>query len=269
MAIFDCFQYFNEDHIADLRFNILNEFVDKFVIVESTVNHQGKPKKLHFDINGYKKFKNKINYIVVDDTPENIKKPHEGGESLVEQHQRNSIMKGLKNCLDDDLIILSDVDEIPDLTKLNQFNKKNKYTVFSQKAFAYKLNLLNKTENNWHGSKMCLKKNLKSPQWLRNLKFKKYPFWRIDKPQNLQIIENGGWHFAYLLDSKGISKKIKSFAHGEDNKKDNTDIDKIEGKMEKLLHPTKGFELTKVKIDETFPKYILDNISYYDEWIAK
>ena len=56
MAIFDCFQYFNEDHISDLRFNILNEFVDKFVIVESTVNHQGKPKKLHFDINRYKKF---------------------------------------------------------------------------------------------------------------------------------------------------------------------------------------------------------------------
>ena len=91
MRIFDCFQYFNEDHIADLRFNILNEFVNTFVIVESTVNHQGKPKKLNFDINKYTKFKNKINYIVVDDTPENLKKPHEGGESLVEQYQRNSI----------------------------------------------------------------------------------------------------------------------------------------------------------------------------------
>ena len=168
MAILDCFQYFNEDHIADLRFNILNEFVDKFVIVESTVNHQGKAKKLHFDIEKYKKFKDKINYIIVDDTPESIKKPHTGGESLVEQHQRNSIMRGLKKCHENDLIILSDVDEIPDLTKLNQFNKKSKYTVFSQKAFAYKLNLLNKSEDNWHGSKMCLKKNLKSPQWLRN-----------------------------------------------------------------------------------------------------
>ena len=59
MAIFDCFQYFNEDHIVDIRFNILNEFVDTFVIVESTVNHQGENKKLHFDINKYKKFKNK------------------------------------------------------------------------------------------------------------------------------------------------------------------------------------------------------------------
>ena len=123
MTIFDCFQYFNEEHVADLRFNVLDEFVDFFVIVESTVNHQGKPKKLHFDIAKYKKFKNKINYIVVDDTPEDIKKPHEGGESLVEQHQRNSLMKGLKNASDNDLVILSDVDEIPNLNKLNEYRK--------------------------------------------------------------------------------------------------------------------------------------------------
>ena len=142
MAIFDCFQYFNEDHIADLRFNILNKFVDKFVIVESTVNHQGKPKKLHFDIKRYKKFQHKINYIVVDDTPDNIKKPHEGGESLVEQHQRNSIMRGLKDANDNDLILLSDVDEIPNLNKLNEYDK-NKYAVFSQKMFMYKLHFFN------------------------------------------------------------------------------------------------------------------------------
>ena len=178
MAIYDCFQYFNEEHIADLRFNILNEFVDHFVIVESTVNHQGKDKKLQFDINKYQKFKKKIKYIIVDDTPENIKKPHEGGESLVEQYQRNSLMKILNKANDEDLIILSDVDEIPNLKKLNLFNKKN-FGVFSQKMFMYKINFLNLDENNWHGSKICLKKNLKSPQWLRNLKFKKYPFWRL------------------------------------------------------------------------------------------
>ena len=73
-------------------------------------------------------------------------------------------------------------------------------------------------ENNWHGSKICLKKNFKSPQWLRNLKFKKYPFWRIDKVRNIQIIKDGGWHFAYLQSPENISKKIKSFAHGEFNK---------------------------------------------------
>ena len=140
MAIYDCFQYFNEEHIADLRFNILNEFVDYFVIVESTVNHQGKDKKLQFDINKYQKFKKKIKYIIVDDTPENIKKPHEGGESLVEQHQRNSLMKILKKANDEDLVILSDVDEIPNLNKLNLFNKKN-FGVFSQRMFMYKINL--------------------------------------------------------------------------------------------------------------------------------
>ena len=95
MAIFDCFQFFNEEHIADLRFNILNEYVDTFVIVESTINHQGENKKLNFDIKKFSKFKKKINYIVVDDTPKDFIKPHIGGESLVEQYQRNSLMKGL------------------------------------------------------------------------------------------------------------------------------------------------------------------------------
>ena len=268
MAIYDCFQFFNEEHILDLRLNILDEFVDFFVIAESTTDHQGKSKKMSFDLSKFTKFKNKIIYIVVDDTEESIKKPHIGGESLVEQHQRNSIIRGLKKCHDNDLIILSDVDEIPNLNKLGIFNKKNKFAVFSQKAFAYKLNLFNKTENNWHGSKMCLKKHLKSPQWLRNMKFKKYPFWRIDKPKNLQIIENGGWHFAYLLSPEDISKKIKSFAHGEYNTKDNVDLSKIHEKMSDYLHPTRGYQLEKVEIDNTFPKYIIENKEKLKKWIV-
>ena len=268
MAIFDCFQYFNEDHIADLRFNILDEYVDFFIIVESTVNHQGQTRKLHFDKNKYKKFQNKIVYIEVDDTPDNIKKPHTGGESLVEQHQRNSIMKGLNKSQDNDLIILSDVDEIPDLNKLKVFDK-NKYAVFSQKMFMYKLNLLNLNENNWHGSKICLKKNLKSPQWLRNLKFKKYPFWRIDKQKNLQIINDGGWHFAYLQDVKNISKKIKSFAHGEFNKLDIVSEKNIELRInqgEDVLG--RGYKIKKIEIDSSYPEYIINNKDKLKNWIA-
>jgi beta-1,4-mannosyl-glycoprotein beta-1,4-N-acetylglucosaminyltransferase len=268
MAIYDCFQYFNEEHIADLRFNILNEFVNYFVIVESTVNHQGKEKKLQFDINKFSKFKKKIRYIIVDDTPQNIKKPHEGGESLVEQHQRNSLMKVINKADDNDLIILSDVDEIPNLKKLNLFNSEN-YAVFSQKMFMYKINLLNINENNWHGSKICLKKNLKSPQWLRNLKFKKYPFWRIDKPRNIQIIENGGWHFAYLQSAENISKKIKSFAHGEFNKKHLVDEEKIKARIEKGEDVfERGFEIKKVEIDNTFPNYIKQNQDKLKNWIV-
>ena len=268
MAIYDCFQFFNEEHILDLRLNILNEFVDFFVLVESKSDHQGNSKKLNFDLNKFKKFNNKIVYIVVDDTAEAIKKPHIGGESLVEQHQRNSLMKGLKNCRDNDLIILSDVDEIPDLNKLNMFDKKNKYAVFSQRMFNYKINLLNETENNWHGSKICLKKNLKSPQWLRNLKFKKYPFWRIDKPRNLQIIENGGWHFAYLQNMENISKKIKSFAHGEFNKLNLANPKTIKEKisMGKDIFD-REISYKKVQIDNSFPKYIVDNKEKLKEWI--
>ena len=268
MKIFDCFQYFNEDHIVDLRLNILNQYVNTFVIVESTVNHQGKSKKLNFDINKYKKYKDKINYIVVDDTPDSLKKPHRGGESLVEQHQRNSIIKGLKNADDNDFIILSDVDEIPNLNKLKEFDKNN-YAVFSQKMFMYKINLLNLNENNWHGSKICLKKNLKSPQWLRNLKFKKYPFWRIDKIKNIQIIEDGGWHFAYLQSPENISNKIKSFAHGEFNKKNIVDEENIKSKIEKGQDIfERGYNLRKVKIDNSFPEFILKNKEKLNEWIA-
>ena len=268
MAIYDCFQYFNEEHIADLRFNIMNEFVDYFVIVESTVNHQGNEKKLQFDINKYSKFKKKIKYIIVDDTPDNFKKPHEGGESLVEQHQRNSLMKVLSKADDNDIIILSDVDEIPDLNKLNLFNKKN-YAVFSQKMFMYKINFLNIDENNWHGSKICLKKNLRSPQWLRNFKFKKYPFWRIDKLKNIQVIENGGWHFAYLQSAENISKKIKSFAHGEFNKEHLVDENKIKERIEKGEDVfERGYKIKKIDIDETFPKYIQLNKDKLKNWIA-
>ena len=267
MAIYDCFQFFNEEHIVDLRLNILNKFVDTFVIVESTINHQGQNKKLNFDIKKFSKFKNKINYIIVDDTPKDIIKPHTGGESLVEQHQRNSLIKGLKKASDNDLVILSDVDEIPDLNKLKEFDK-NKYAVFSQKMFMYKLNLLNLGENNWHGSKICLKKNLKSPQWLRNLKFKKYPFWRLDKPRNIQIIKDGGWHFAYLHTAENISRKIKSFAHGEFNKKNLTDEKEIQKRIENKEDVfNRGYDLKKIDIDESYPDYIRQNLELLKNWI--
>ena len=268
MAIYDCFQFFDEEHILDLRLNILNEFVDYFVIAESTVDHQGNPKKLNLDLKKFNKFNKKIIYIVVDDTPDSIKKSNIGEESLVEQHQRNALTRGLKNCRDDDLILLSDADEVPNLRKLNMFDKKKKYAVFSQKMFNYKINLLNETENKWKGSRICLKKDLNSPQWLRNLKFKQYPFWRIDKPGNFQIIENGGWHFAYLQSPENISKKIKSFSHGEFNKEDFVNLKNIKEKilMEKDIFD-REISYKKVPIDNSFPKYIVDNQEKLKEWI--
>jgi len=265
MAIYDCFQYFNEDHIVDLRLNILNKYVDYFVISESTKTHQGKNKRINFDIKKFSKFKNKIKFIVADYKEEINFINHTGGESPVEQHQRNTLIEGLKNASSQDLLILSDSDEIPDLTKLPEINNKKKYIAFSQKMFMYKLNLQNLNENDWIGSKITKVKNLKSMQDLRNLKFKKYPFWRIDKID--QQIINGGWHFSFLQTPEQIIEKIRSFSHGEFNN-EKLDIKEIERKIlknEDIFE--RGTKLRKISIDNSYPEYLLNNKEKYSDWI--
>ena len=266
MAIYDCFQYFNEDHVLDLRFNILNEKVDFFVISESTKTHQGNDKKLNFNINNFSKFKNKIIYTVADYQKKLDFNNHQGGESIIEQHQRNNLLTGLKSANDDDLVLLSDSDEIPDLTKLNQIKKNTKYTAFSQMMFMYKINLQNLNESNWIGTKVVLKKNLLTPQKLRNMKFKNYPFWRLDKI-NLQIIK-GGWHFSFLQTPKDIIKKIQSYSHGEFNQLEFTNEKKIEEKiiMGKDIF-NRNFNLQKIEIDEKFPRFVQNNKNLLSKWI--
>ena len=266
MAIYDCFQYFNEDHIVDLRLNILNKYVDYFVISESTKTHQGKTKKLNFDIKKFSNFQSKIIYLVADYDKKINFVNHTGGESPIEQHQRNFLIEGVKNANDEDTIILSDSDEIPDLTKLNQIKKNKKYIAFSQKMFMYKLNIQNVNESNWIGSKIVKKKYLKSMQELRNLKFKEYPFWRIDK-LGLQIIK-GGWHFSFLQKPQDIIKKIESYSHGEFNTSELNNKKTIEEKIKfgKDIFD-RGHKLKTIKIDETFPKYILNNQEKFNDWI--
>ncbi len=265
MAIYDCFQYFNEDHIVDLRLNILDKFVDYFIISESTKTHQGKEKKINFNKNNFPKFKNKIKLIIADYKESINFKNHTGGESPIEQHQRNALINGIKDASPEDYIILSDSDEIPDLTKISEINKNKKFIAFSQKMFMYKLNLQNINESNWIGSKITKKKNITTMQNLRNLKFKEYPFWRLDK-KNLQIIK-GGWHFSYLQTPKQILKKIKSFSHGEYN--DDIISEKIIG--EKILKNEDIFGrnhfLKKVELDESFPDFIKKNKEKFSKWL--
>jgi len=265
MAIYDCFQYFNEDHIVDLRLNILDKYVDYFVISESTKNHQGKDKKINFKIENFPKFKNKIIFLKANYKDKIDFKNHKGGESIVEQHQRNCLIEGLKDAKPDDLIILSDSDEIPDLEKLKYMNKNKKFIAFSHKMFSYKLNLQNLDESNWIGSRITKKKNIKSMQDLRNLKFKKFPFWRLDK-RNLQIIE-GGWHFSYLNSPEQILNKIRSFSHGEFNNQKISlkDIEEKISRNEDIFD--RGFKLKKVEIDTSYPSYIINNVEKYSEWI--
>jgi beta-1,4-mannosyl-glycoprotein beta-1,4-N-acetylglucosaminyltransferase len=265
MAIYDCFQYFDEDHMLDIRFNILDEYVDYFVISESTKTHQGKPKKINFNIEKFPKFKDKIKFIIADYNKTIDFQNHTGGESPVEQHQRNSLIKGIKDALPEDLIILSDSDEIPDLTKINQIKKNKKYIAFSQKMFMYKFNLQNLNESNWIGSKITKKKYIHSMQELRNLKFKKYPFWRIDK-LNLQIID-GGWHFSFLQTPQQILNKIKSFSHGEFNSNsiDENNIEEKILKNEDIF--SRGITLKKIELDSSYPKYIRNNKEKFLKWI--
>ncbi len=265
MAIYDCFQYFNEDHIVDLRMNILNQYVDYFVISESTKTHQGKSKKLNFDIKNFSKFKSKIIFVIADYNKDINFNKHTGGESPIEQHQRNTLIKGIQNASEEDLIILSDSDEIPDLTKLSQIKSGKKFVAFSQKMFMYKLNLQNLDESNWMGSRITKKKNIKSMQELRNMKFKNYPFWRIDK-YNQQIID-GGWHFSYMQTPKQILYKVKSFSHGEYDNKNLTETN-IENKIignEDIFG--RGTKLEKVSIDASYPEYIFQNKDKYSDWI--
>ena len=268
MAIYDCFQYNNEDHILDLRLNILDKFVDFFIISESTKNHQGVQKKLNFKLKNFKKFDHKIKYIVSDYEKSDKIEKHFGGESLIEQHQRNNLIEGIKDASDDDYIILSDIDEIPNLDKMREIDPKIKFIGFSQKMFMYKINFLNINETGWIGSRVCKKKYLTSLQSLRNIKFKKYPFWRFDKFKKIQIIENGGWHFSFLQKPEKIVEKIKSYSHGEFNIKDFLDENKIKQKIEKGEDIfNRGYKIKRVEIDSSFPKYIVENKETLKEWI--
>ena len=228
MKLIDCFMYFDEDLVLDIRLNTLNDKVDKFIIVEATRDHAGREKKLNFKIENFTKFKNKIKYLVIDDLPIDVKSPKKGWHEnhARDQFQRNSIERGYREFNDDDLIMISDIDEIPNPKKINEFNIKNRFGCFLQKNFQSKINLLNITNTNWPGTKICQKKNLKSPQWLRNLKTKKRSFWRFFHKE-IQLINNGGWHFSFLKDPGSIKNKIISYSHQEYNTKEFTNINLI------------------------------------------
>ena len=262
MALYDCFMYCDEDLLLDLRLNILNDYVDYFVLVEGKKDHQGKPRSLNFNIKKFDKFKNKIRYIVADNYPKS------DYTWDLEHYQRDCVLKGIEDSTKDDIIIISDVDEIPNPEAIKKFSSRNRYGIFVQKNFYYKLNLLD-TSDSWNGSKICVKKYLKSPNWLRyKVKIKKYPFYRIDKPKPAQIIENGGWHFSFLKTPGGIAKKLDSYAHKEYNKPEFKDEKIIEEKIKnkKDLFNRK-IVLEKVEVDETYPRYILNNKNKYKEWI--
>ena len=297
MKIYDCFQFFDEEMLLDLRLNVMNKYVDKFVITEATYMHNGKPKNLNFDIKKYTKFKDKIIYIVVNNQPPDLFEIYESdknkndvrGQKLVlngykrDNYQRQMAAKYLKNIDDDDWIIINDIDEIPNLENINLSEINNKIVIFKQQIFYYKFNLLY-PKVSWFGSKACKKKEFISPQWLRNLKHKKYPFWRLDtifskkKYKNIIHINNGGWHFTNIKSAEDIEKKLLNYTHHYEFEQSGLNVDDLKKKIEnkKIIYdhgvdqrkPKWGSEKTLTKIDlKEMPKYLQENSNKYANWL--
>ena len=286
MRIFDCTTFYSEHLMLDVRFNILNEKVDKFIVVESLFSHSGKPKKLNFDIKNYQKFKDKINYIIIENEPEglvvnqNLSSAEKRLNSLKRVEQSYDYMaKSLNDAEDKDLIILSDNDEIPNL------NSKKNIFIFEQLFFYYKFNL-HYDLMNWFGSKACRKKKLMSMPWLRNLKNKQYPFWRFDtlfsktKYNNLEIIKDGGWHFTNLMTAEKLYEKMSNFGHHNEFDESGLKINDIKNKIENremfynhFLDQTNSNKWKndyKLKIinENKLPLYVIQNKEKFKEWLA-
>lgn len=252
--------YHNEDLMLDIRLNTLSKYVDHFILVESMYDHQGNKKRLNFNFDNFRNYKDKITYLVIEKFPENMSSWDR------ENYQRDYLINGLNKADLDDYVLISDVDEIPDLTKF-ELVKNFKYSVFKQKMYYYKINLLNKTEPIWYGSKICKKRFIKSPQWLRDQKIKKVPFWKFYK-ERWNVIENGGWHFSFLMSAPEIKKKLDSYAHSEYNNKKFNNLDKINNAIhQKVDLFDRPINFEKIRFDDTFPEYIYNNKEKFKNWI--
>ena len=296
MKIYDCFTYFDEKILLNFRLNYLSNYVDKFVISEANYTHSGSSKKLNFNINDYPKFKNKIIYIPVTRKPDglhkvNLKKNNNEINSKIifngylrENFQRNELQNGLTDAGPNDWIIISDLDEIPNLEETNLNKVKKKIIIFEQKFLFYKFNLF--YENRiWHGSKACKKKFLLSPQWLRNVKSRKYSIFRPDiffsnkKYNSIYFVKNGGWHFTNLKTSKQIYYKFSNYLHHREFEHSNLgikDINKmIKNKISIYNHEVDKsnskfdgrIELSRLP-NKFLPRFLLKNLNSYKKWLV-
>ena len=265
--IIDCVTFFDENYIFDFRYNVIKEFVDYFIICESKFDHKGNSKKINFD--PAKKYTNtKVKHIIFETPFPKNKNPWQN-----QAIQREFILENINFVDDDDYIFFSDPDEIPNPKILKNFKLRKKYGIFMQKLYNYKFNLFNKYESPWEGTRVCKKKNLKSIDFMREkvkTKNLKYSFLRFDKEKNLEIFFNAGWHFNNIMDPEKISVKLKTFAHAEYSGEEFSSAEIIKNKIDKKIDLfNRGETYEVVKINEEFPKYLLDNLNKYKDWIVK
>ena len=275
---------------ADLRLNILDKHVHKFVIVENLFLHSGQ-KRQNFDIKNFSKFKDKILYILVDELPDglyDIEKQKEKDKASriidntlkIEHNQRNKISDGLKSADEADLIIVSDVDEIPKLNSLKSEEIKNNILIFEQKMFYYKFDLVYDGFK-WYGSKATQKKNFINAQWLRDIKPKNYPngesiLLSNKKYSNLKFVKDGGWHFTNMRSPKDLHFKFMNFGHHVEYKESGLDVNKIQNIIGKKVLYDHNVDKTSnkwnVAIDlkkvehVLLPDYLINNKLKYKTW---
>lgn len=252
--IYDCFMFFNELELLEIRLNELENVVSKFVLVESRKTFTNKPKPLYFEENKKKfnKFSDKIIHLIIDEFPENY------SAWDCEVYQRNFIREGLKNCSDDDVIIIGDVDEIPYPAAIKKSKDLPGIKVLKQKQYNFYLNYINSNE----------------PYWLRGTRVLFYRDYdkTADQIRNTQgtVIENGGWHFTFLGGIKAVQNKIRSFSHQEYN----NDYYMNENRLQKLIQDgvdifERGYKYKIVNIDRSFPEYIRKNKEKFGHLILK
>ena len=215
--IFDCITFFDNNFMFEIRYNILSQYVDYFVICESKFDHRGNKKEKNF-IWKENFDKKKIKYLLIDS-------PFPTNTNIWENQaiQREELLNFINFAGQEDYIFFSDPDEIVRPELLENFKLDKKYGIFMQDCFNYKFNLFNPHESPWEGTRVAQKKNIKSIDYLRQkIKSKNlnYNFFRFDKEKNIQLFNDGGWHFNNILTPKEISLKLRTFAHSEFSKKE-------------------------------------------------
>jgi beta-1,4-mannosyl-glycoprotein beta-1,4-N-acetylglucosaminyltransferase len=291
MKIIDCTSFYNEHMMYEIRLNILKDKIDKFIVTESTFSHSGKKKKLNFDINNYPKFKDKIIYIIIDKEPDGI--VEENNDPTLQRSNSlkrialsyDESLKKLDNFSSNDFVMLSDNDEIPNLNSEKFLKNDNSIVLFNQLFFYYKFNLLY-DRMIWPGTKGCSKGKLKSLSWLRNIKLKRYPFWRLDtlfsenKYIDINVIRDGGWHFTNLKTPEEMYEKFMNFGHHDEFRLSGLTIEKIRDKIlnKEMFYDhladkssTNKWESNyKLKVigDEMLPSYLIKNKNKYREWFS-
>ena len=275
MKIFDCITYCGEDLLLKIRLETLYDDVDRFVIVEANKYFDGEKKPKFFDIKRFEKYKSKIDFYFIENLP-----THNGKNIDYEYFIKDQIKRGLKNLDAEDIVLFSDVDEIPNLK--NKKFKEFDSAVFLTNMYYYKFNIHVhsglKWSNKWPGTKSCKFKFFKSAIKLRELRVKNIPWWRIDQKIKRYVIKNGGWHFSFLMSSKEISSKLKRFYHEIEhvkqgsnyNLKNIINIDNIESRISNLIDPyeRKDIKLKKVKLDNSLTKYIIKNAEKLSDYIV-